>query len=437
MGARPTKVLGLILDGGANLRPYICGMFWKSLTRQAIKERVFQALDENRNYDQDTILGIPGTYLDTEQFYRDADFLADAPYLKTFINNPNHIGCHTLTDEEGEDLFRGTQKLEMELIRLVSEDILRAAPESVDGYVAPGGTEANIQALWIYRNYFQETHGAALDEIGVIFSEDSHYSFNKGCNLLSINALPVPVQADNRQMGAADIEQVLTEAQNKGIRYCIAVANMSTTMFGSVDDPDRLADALDASGMPYQLHVDAAFGGFLYPFTHPDNPLDFKNPRISSISLDAHKMLMAPYGTGIFLIRKGWMPYAATREARYVQGSDYTLVGSRNGAQAVSIWMILQTHGPRGWQNRINELMHATEQLCQALDELGIAYYRNPHMNIVALSAKCVPLSLTQKYRLVPDDFTGTPQWWKIVVMPHTTGKVLRSFLTDLRAAQA
>ncbi|MDR9442667.1 MAG: pyridoxal-dependent decarboxylase [Schleiferiaceae bacterium] len=408
-------------------------MFWKSLTRQAIKERVFTALDENRNYDKDIILGIPGTYLDTEQFYRDADFLPDAPYLKTFINNPNHIGCHTLTEEAGEDLFRGTQKLEIELMRLVAEDILRAAPQSTDGYVAPGGTEANIQALWIYRNYFQETFHARQEEIGVLFSEDSHYSFYKGCNLLSLQAIPVAVNREDRQMEAGTLQQRVTEAQRQGVRYFIAVANMSTTMFGSVDEPDRIADVLEAAQVPFQLHVDAAFGGFLFPFTHPDNPLDFQNPRVNSISLDAHKMLMAPYGTGIFLVRKGWMPYAATPEARYVQGSDYTLVGSRNGAQAVSIWMILQTHGPRGWQNRINELMHATEQLCQALDEMDIAYYRNPYMNIVALAAKCVPLSLTQKYRLVPDDFAGSPQWWKIVVMPHTTGKVLRSFVEDLR----
>jgi hypothetical protein len=30
----------------------------------------------------------------------------------------------------------------------------KAEPGSFDGYIASGGTEANIQALWIYRNYF-------------------------------------------------------------------------------------------------------------------------------------------------------------------------------------------------------------------------------------------------------------------------------------------
>lgn len=409
-------------------------MLWKKLSREAIKERVFEALDANRNFDKDTILGIPGTYLDTEQFYRDASFLEDAPYLKTFINNPNHIGCHTLTGDEGEDLFRGTQRLEIELIRLVSEEILNSPEKGVDGYVAPGGTEANIQALWIYRNYFRKHYGLKSDQIGVVFSSDSHYSFYKAANLLGIQALVVPTDEHSRRVSASALKDKLYEARDQGVECLVAVANMSTTLFGSVDDPDMIADALEEAEFPYQLHVDGAFGGFIYPFTQGGPRLDFSNPRISSISLDAHKMLMAPYGTGIFLIRKGWMHYTATEEAQYVQGADYTLVGSRNGAQAVSIWMILQTHGPEGWQGKIDHLIAETDRLCATLEALEIPYFREKKMNIVALQADKVPDHLPQKYRLVADNF-DQPRWWKIVVMQHTTGQVLGAFQDDLRKA--
>ncbi|MDZ7846420.1 MAG: pyridoxal-dependent decarboxylase [Owenweeksia sp.] len=321
-------------------------MEWKKLSKEAIKERVFKALSKNRNYDSDDILGIPGTYLDTEQFYRDADFLKDAPYLTTLINNPNHIGCHTLTGEGGEDLFRGTQKLEIELIKLAAEDILCAGPNEVDGYVAPGGTEANIQALWIYRNYYRKEFGARNEEVAVVFSTDSHYSFYKGCNLLAINPIPVEVDFDTRQMKADVLARHLEKAKKEGVKHLIVIANMSTTLFGSVDDLEACLTVVKAADLPYKVHADGAFGGFIYPFTNPNNLLDFRNPEITSITLDAHKMLMAPYGTGMFLIRKEWMHYAATEEAQYVQGLDYTICGSRNGAQAVSIWMILPHMDP-------------------------------------------------------------------------------------------
>lgn len=410
-------------------------MIWKKLSKEAIKDRVFKALDANRNYDSDYILGIPGTYLDTAQFHRDAHFLDDAPFLRTFINNPNHIGCHTLTEDKGEDLFRGTQKMEVELIKLISEEIFKAETASVDGYVSPGGTEANIQALWIYRNYFQAQYQAQLNEIAVLFSEDSHYSFYKGANLLSIQALTVPVNEFQRNIEKESLEVVLQEAKAKGIKYVIGIANMSTTMFGSVDNIDLLADSFEEHELPYKIHLDGAFGGFIYPFTNPDSDMNFANPRVNSITVDAHKMLMAPYGTGVFLIRKGWIHYSATSEAKYVQGLDYTMVGSRSGAQAISIWMILMTHGPQGWKDTMMKLIHETDKLCAALDEMGINYFRNPHLNIVSMQADQIPDGIPQKYRLVSDNFENEPRWWKIVVMQHTLGKVVNTFIEDMKLA--
>lgn len=406
-------------------------MSWKKLSKSVIRDKVFAALDHNRNYYSDDILGIPGTYLDTEQFYRDADFLKDAPYLTTLINNPNHIGCHTLTGDESEDIFRGTQKLEIELIRLVSEEILHAQPEEIDGYVSPGGTEANLEALWIYRNYYCKQYNATNAQVGVLFSSDSHYSFHKGCNLLGTIPVQVEVDYNTRQMTPEALRVALGLAVSQGVKHLIVIANMSTTLFGSVDDLQVILPVVREFGFEYKVHVDGAFGGFIYPFTTPHNPLDFSNPEISSITLDAHKMLMAPYGTGIFLIRKGWMHYAATEEAKYVQGLDYTICGSRNGAQAVSIWMILHTHGPNGWRQNISSLMNETDRLCNVLDEKGITYFRNPEMNIVTMHAGQIPLEICKKYRLVADNFDD-PKWWKIVVMPHTMGPVIDRFLAEL-----
>jgi tyrosine decarboxylase/aspartate 1-decarboxylase len=42
---------------------------------------------------------------------------------------------------------------------------------------------------------------------------------------------------------------------------------------------------------------------------------NFSNPKISSITIDAHKMLQAPYGTGIFICRKGLIENVLTKEA--------------------------------------------------------------------------------------------------------------------------
>ena len=96
---------------------YLCEkqdiMQWDSYSHKEIKKTIFDALEQNLDYRQKIVLGLPASFLDTEVFYHDAPFLKDAPFLSAMIANPNHIGCHTLN--ESEAAFAGTQKIESEL----------------------------------------------------------------------------------------------------------------------------------------------------------------------------------------------------------------------------------------------------------------------------------------------------------------------------------
>ena len=408
-------------------------MFWEKFSHDSINQQVEQALQQNINLTKEAVLGIPGTYLDEDEFYNDAPFLQDAPFLRTLIANPNHIGCHTLAEEQ-TTYFKGTHKLEVDLIRICAEQIFKGEPEQQDGYVTPGGTEANIQALWIYRNYFMREKQAKPQEIAILYSQDSHYSMPKGVNLLGLQARILQVDEDTRDILQDDLELAVQELQKQGVKHFIVVLNLSTTMFGSVDDIDRITDYLNRQQLDYRLHIDAAFGGFIYPFTNPESKFTFQNPNITSITIDAHKMLQTPYGTGIFLIRKGWMNYVCTDEAQYIPGKDYTLCGSRSGANAISVWMILRRHGSDGWRLKMQNLNDRTTRLCTKLNELGVEYFRNPHINIIAIKSSHISKKLAEKYHLVADSYEFEPKWFKIVVMPHVRQGILDQFINELKA---
>ena len=410
-------------------------MNWPKLDNHKIKLKVLEALSENANYRSENILGIPGTYLDTEVFYDDAPFLKDAPFLSVLIANPNHIGCHTL-EEEHEEMFAGTQKLEKDLIRICAEEIFKAEPHSYDGYVASGGTEANIEALWIYRNYFIKECSAKPEEIVIIYSEDTHYSIAKGANLLNLDSIIIPVDENTRELVLNDFEHQIDEAYRQGKKCFIVVLNMATTMFGSVDPIEKVCNYMNILHLNYKLHIDAAYGGFIYPFTEPDSKFHFKNPNVCSISLDAHKLLQAPYGTGIFLVRKNYMQYVRTEEASYVKGTDYTLTGSRSGANAICVWMILHAHGSTGWMVKMHQLIDKTTTICHALDELGIPYYRNPSLNIISIKSEYIPIEVAKQFYLVPDTHEGKPKWYKMVIMPHVKQGILDKFISKLTALQ-
>lgn len=406
---------------------------WKKLKKSEIRKRVFDALAENTDFAEKETLGVPASHLDDKVFYQDAPFLGDAPFLTTLIKNPNHIGCHTLG--ASESFFRGTQDIERELIALCAEDILRAPANSCDGYVSSGGTEANMQAIWIYRNYFLRRRGARHREIAVLCSADFHYSMSKAADVFGIRHAAVPVDGDTRTVSEADIAATVAELKSAGVKYFIVVVNMMTTMFGSVDDPDTYVRAMEASESEFKMHADGAYGGFIYPFTNARNALDFSNPHITSVTLDAHKMVQAPYGTGVFIVRKGWMQYANTKEASYVEGEDYTLIGSRSGANAVAVWMILMTYGRYGWEEKIAVLMKRTDWLCKQLDGAGVSYFRNPYANIVTVRAVHVPEQTARRFGLVPDAH-GNPAFYKIVVMDHVTIEKLIPLTEALKAAR-
>lgn len=403
---------------------------WQKKNQDEIKEAIFSALDANVDYVKQNILGLPASYLDDKVFHQEASFLKNSPFMSTLVNNPNHIGCHTRGTSE--HFFRGTQAIEREALEVCAVDILKSKPGEFDGYIASGGTESNIQAVWIFRNYFMQELGAKREEIAIICSEDSHYSFDKAANILAIDIVKVKVNHEDRSISSIDIIESLQKANKNGKKYFIAVINMMTTMFGSVDDIQEFITAFEKTGFEHKIHVDGAYGGFYYPFTKNKGELTFANEHITSFTLDAHKMAQAPYGTGIFLIRKNFIEYANTSSASYIEGEDFTMIGSRSGANAIAVWMILMKNGPYGWQEKIFILQKRTQWLCDELDALKIKYFRHSHSNIVTILHREKFAEVAAEFGLIPDNHHN-PKWYKIVIMDHVNIEKLMPLVNRLK----
>lgn len=404
--------------------------YWKKYSSNQLANRIDTALQKNVDFSNDVSLGYPASKLDGNVFYDTASFLKDAPLLRTFVANPNHIGCHTIG--ESEHAFMGTHELEKEALNVLAVDFFKSKPDAFDGYIATGGTEANIQALWVYRNDFINNYKASFNEIAIVASEDTHYSIPKGANLLGLDTIIVPVDFESRIIDKTVLAYLINEAKENGKKYFIVISNMATTMFGSVDDPNLFASIMTELSVEFKIHIDAAFGGFIYPFSKGGVEINFENEHISSITIDAHKMLQAPYGTGVFICRKGLIQNVFTEEAQYVNGMDLTLCGSRSGSNAVAVWMILFSYGPHKWFEKISIILMRTQWLCDQLDTINIGYYRNPQMNIVTMKSENISEQIAEKYDLVPETHDGNNQWYKIVLMDHVEIDHLEEFIAAI-----
>jgi len=408
--------------------------YWKKYSSEKLAEKIDNSLKKNVDFKNDVSLGYPASQLDGNVFYDNAPFLKDAPLLRAYVANPNHIGCHTLG--ESEHAFSGTHELEREVLNVLAVDFFNCKPDGFDGYIATGGTEANIQALWVYRNYFVNNKDAKFDEIAIVASEDTHYSIPKGANLLGLHHIVVPVDFETRIIERAVLLALIKTAKEQGKKYFIVVSNMGTTMFGSVDDPNLFVSVLEELELEFKIHIDAAFGGFIYPFSKGHEEIRLDNPYIDSITIDAHKMLQAPYGTGVFICKKGMIHNVLTKEAQYVNGMDLTLSGSRSGANALAVWMILFSYGPHTWFEKISVLLMRTQWLCDHLDALNISYYRHPNMNIVTMKSDGIPVEIEDKFDLVPETHDGNNKWYKVVIMDHVEVDHLEQLIEALKEAK-
>ena len=85
------------------------------------------------------------------------------------------------------------------------------------------------------------------------------------------------------------------------------VAILGTTYTGELEPIAEICAALDKlaadGGVDVPVHVDAASGGFVVPFLHPEVTWDFRLPRVVSINVSGHKYGLTYPGIGFVVWR--------------------------------------------------------------------------------------------------------------------------------------
>ena len=126
--------------------------------------------------------------------------------------------------------------------------------------------------------------------------------WHKFARYFDVEIREVPVERDRLIMGP---EQVLARVDENTIGV---VATMGVTFTCQYEPVAAIAAALDEyerqTGLDVPVHVDAASGGFLVPFVHPELAWDFRLPRVRSINASGHKFGLAPLGVGWVVWRR-------------------------------------------------------------------------------------------------------------------------------------
>lgn len=319
-------------------------------------------------------------------------------------------------------LFPGTKKLEDEVISMLGELM---GKKDVYGHIITGGTEANLMAMRAARNCYN------VKDPEIIVPKSAHFSFKKAADMLCLD-LKVADLDEDYKMDLASVENLISP-------NTVAVVGVAgTTELGKIDPISDLSNICLENDI--YLHVDAAFGGYSIPFLKDvgyDLPeFDFSLPGVSSVTIDPHKMGLAPIPTGGILFRERKFLEVMAIETPYLtEDLQSTVVGTRTGAATAATWALLKHMGREGYQEVSRKCMEITHILAEGVEKAGFELITRPELNIVAFRSSKIPVEeLAQKLedKGWAVSLASYPRAIRIIVMPHLKLEHIRAFIDDL-----
>ena len=280
-------------------------------------------------------------------------------------------------------------QIEANVIRWFGEMV--GYPETSGGILTSGGSIANLTAVIAAR-------ADRLPEDflkGTLYtSTQTHHSLEKAAALAGFPARNVrAVEVDGRQRIRMDaLARRIAEDRQAGLAPFLLVANAGTTNTGAVDDLEAAADLAAREGL--WLHVDGAYGGF-FVLTRQGRAALRGIARADSITLDPHKGLSLPYGTGSLLVKDprtlrranhGSADYMQDMQADQakVDFSELSPELSRD-FRGLRVWLPLKLHGIGPFEAHLEEKLALARYACDALATVpGIEIMAEPQLSILA-----------------------------------------------------
>jgi aromatic-L-amino-acid decarboxylase len=264
-------------------------------------------------------------------------------------------------------------------------------PETTRGLFTTGGSMSNFSAILCARHRHL---GTEIRRGTVYASTQVHHCVLKSAQLAGIFAdrvRRVDVDAAFR-MNVADLASAVVADRRAGLAPFLVVSSAGTTNTGAVDPLDEIADLCGREGLWH--HVDGAYGAFFHAVPAL-RPLLRGLPRADSVTLDPHKGLFLPYGTGALLVRDGEALRAAHSlaehagylpdrpdPAEFYDPSEYGPDLSR-GFPGLRVWLTLKMYGTRKLEAAIAEKRELAVWAAERIAEVpGIAVVAPPQLSL-------------------------------------------------------
>lgn len=311
------------------------------------------------------------------------------------------------------------------------------------GLTFPGGSYSNSTSLTTARNKLYpsaKVEGNGDYKFVVFASTHAHYSVEKAaifCGLGSKAVIRVDVTKDG-QMIPEDLESKIVQAKQEGYTPLYINATAGTTVYGSFDDFNAIADIAEKYGL--WMHIDGSWGGNVVFSEKYRYKLDGSH-RANSITVNPHKALGVPTTCSFLLFpNQQVLTEANSLNAPYLfhnSSSDeesYDLADGTMGCgrrpDALKLYLSWRYYGTKGYAERIDHAMEVTKYFATCIKNRSnfvlVSSYPPPFLQT------CFYYTLKSNSReLFKDPAQNTKVTRRIATELHKRGKFLVDFAPE------
>jgi glutamate decarboxylase len=282
-----------------------------------------------------------------------------------------------------KDEYPATAAIEARCVSMVA-DLFHAEglrdddPASAIGVSTIGSSEAvmlgGLALKWRWRQRIGEDPktGWKTRTPNLVMGSNVQVVWEKFCRYFDVEPRYLPMGEDRYVITP---EQVLEHVDEDTIGV---VAILGTTYTGELEPIAEICAALDTlaadKGLDIPVHVDAASGGFVVPFLHPNLVWDFRLPRVASINVSGHKYGLTYPGLGFVVWRNSdGLPEELVFRVNYLGGDmpTFTLNFSRPGNQVVGQYYNFLRLGRAGYTQVMQCLSQTARWFADQLEDSG------------------------------------------------------------------
>ncbi|KAI9763873.1 MAG: hypothetical protein M1840_009057 [Geoglossum simile] len=251
--------------------------------------------------------------------------------------------------------------------------------ETAVGTATTGSSEAiHLGGLAMKRRWQEKRQAEGKDTLkpNIIMGANAQVALEKFARYFEVEARILPVTEKSKFRLDPKLVSENIDENTIGV-----FAIMGSTYTGHYEPVQEISKILDdyenKTGVDIPIHVDAASGGFIAPFTDAGAggpKWDFSLPRVKSINTSGHKYGLVYPGVGWIIWRdEKYLPRHLIFELHYLGGIEesYTLNFSRPGAQIIAQYYNLIHLGFNGYKVIMENCLANARLLSKSLEATG------------------------------------------------------------------